>query len=52
MNFKKVILVVTGEPNSVFLELFFKIYKKKNKKSNYSYFLRKTCKTTNEKAKF
>ena len=31
MNFKKVILVVTGEPNSVFLELFFKIYKKKIK---------------------
>ena len=31
MNFKKVLLVVTGEPNSVFLKLFFKIYKKKIK---------------------
>ena len=31
MDYKKFILVVSGEPNSVFLELFFKAQKKKNK---------------------
>ena len=31
MNYKKSILIVSGEPNSVFLELFFKAQKKKNK---------------------
>ena len=31
MNYKKSILVVSGEPNSVFLELFFKAIKKKIK---------------------
>ena len=32
----KPILIVSGEPNSVFLELFFKTLKlKKNKKSTY-----------------
>ena len=31
MDYKKSILVVSGEPNSVFLELFFKAQKRKNK---------------------
>ena len=31
MDCKKSILVVSGEPNSVFLELFFKAQKKTNK---------------------
>ena len=29
---RKPIIIVTGEPNSVFLELFFKVYKKNIKK--------------------
>ena len=28
---RKPIIIVTGEPNSVFLELFFKVYKKRIK---------------------
>ena len=31
MNYKNSILIVSGEPNSVFLELFFKAHKKKIK---------------------
>ena len=32
MNYKP-ILIVAGEPNSIFLEIFFKIYKKKKLKN-------------------
>ena len=33
MNTNKVILMVAGEPNSIFLEIFFKSLKKKNIKT-------------------
>ena len=47
------ILIVSGEPNSVFLELFFKVFNNnKIKKSNNTNFIKKIIKSSNEKAWF
>ena len=49
MNYNP-ILVVSGEPNSIFLELFFKVLKKKyNKKSNNINLIKKITKSSDEK---
>ena len=46
------ILIVGGEPNSVFTEILFKTLKFKNSIAHSSYLFRKNFKKANEKIKF